>query len=105
MNKDKNFQVEAGLEGTDITIAAKKCYDILDRLSQSHPEVSAIIIVTNGKQGSDTLIGDTEVLATEFMQVANKHSAFMEVLIKIIKAISWNARSRSGNFFKHKPDA
>ena len=43
-----------------------------------------MILGTNRKQGTDTLIGDAKAIAKEFIEIASSNDNFTEVLSEIL---------------------
>lgn len=82
------YIIEEGIELTDVSQVGQLIHAIISKAQVKNPEINAMIMITDGKVGADTLMGEPEVLSKEFLQVAGKNKSFSDVIVDIIREIS-----------------
>ena len=94
------YIIEEGIELTDVSKVGQLVHAIISKAQAKNPEINAMIMITDGKVGADTLMGEPEVLSKEFLQVAAKNKSFCDVIVDIIREISANqVRIHGGRSF------
>ena len=81
---EKQTIIASGLENTSITQFSNSIHDQIEEYVSKHPGTSFMILGTNRKQGTDSIIGDTKAIAKEFIEIASSNDNFTEVLGEIL---------------------
>lgn len=76
--------ISSGLENTSLTQFASSIHDQIEEYVAKHPGTSFMILGTNKKQGTDTLVGDSKAIAKEFISIASNNDNFTEMLSEIL---------------------
>ena len=76
--------IASGLENTSITQFSNSIHDQIEEYVSKYPGTSFMILGTNRKQGTDSLIGDAKAIAKEFIEIAGSNDNFTEVLSEIL---------------------
>lgn len=83
--EEKTSIIADGLENTSLTQFSNSIHDQIEEYVSKHPDTSFMILGTNRKQGTDSIIGDAEVIAKEFIEIASSNdNYFTEVLSEIL---------------------
>lgn len=80
----KQTIIVSGLENTSLTQFSNSIHDQIEEYVSKHPGTSFMILGTNRKQGTDSVIGDTKAIAKEFIEIASSNDNFTEVLGEIL---------------------
>ena len=81
---EKQTIIASELENTSLTQFSNSIHDQIEEYVSKHPGTSFMILGTNRKQGTDSIIGDTKVIAKEFIEIASSNDNFTEVLSEIL---------------------
>ena len=81
---EKQTIIASGLENTSRTEFSNSIHDQIEEYVSKHPGTSFMILGTNRKQGTDSLIGDAKAIAKEFIEIAASNDNFTEVLGEIL---------------------
>lgn len=81
---EKQTIIASGLESTSLTQFSNSIHDQIEEYVSKHPGTSFMILGTNKKQGTDSLIGDAKAIAKEFIGIASSNDNFTEVLSEIL---------------------
>ena len=65
---EKQTIIASGLENTSLTQFSNSIYDQIEEYVSKHPGTSFMILGTNRKQGTDSIIGDAKAIAKEFIE-------------------------------------
>lgn len=82
--EEKQTIIASGLESVSLTQFSNSIHDQIEEYVSKHPGTSFMILGTNKKQGTDSLIGDAKVIAKEFIEIASSNDNFTEVLSEIL---------------------
>ena len=82
--EEKQTIIASGLENTSLTQFSNSIHDQIEEYVLKHPGTSFMILGTNRKQGTDSIIGDAKLIAKEFVEIASSNDNFTEVLSKIL---------------------
>lgn len=80
----KQTIIVSGLENTSLTQFSNSIHDQIEEYVSKHPGTSFMILGTNRKQGTDSIIGDTKAITKEFIEIASSNGNFTEVLGEIL---------------------
>lgn len=80
----KQTIIVSGLENTSLTQFSNSIRGQIEEYVSKHPGTSFMILGTNRKQGTDSIIGDTKAIAKEFIEIASSNDNFTEVLGEIL---------------------
>lgn len=80
----KQTIIVSGLENTSLTQFSNSIHDQIEEYVSKHPGTSFMILGTNRKHGTDSIIGDTKAIAKEFIEIASSNDNFTEVLGEIL---------------------
>lgn len=80
----KQTIIASGLENTSIMQFSNSIHDQIEEYVSKHPGTSFMILETNRRQGTDSLIGDAKAIAKEFIEIASSNDNFTEVLSEIL---------------------
>lgn len=83
MNKKESI-IARGLQSTSLTEFSNHIHDEIEEYVKHHPGTSFMILGTNKKQGTDSLIGDAKAVAKEFIEIAANNEQFTEVLSEVL---------------------
>lgn len=81
---EKQTIIASGLENTSLTQFSNSIHDQIEEYVSKHPGTSFMILGTNRKQGTDSIIGDAKAIAKEFIEIASSNDNFTEVLSEIL---------------------
>lgn len=82
--EEKTSIIASGLENTSLTQFSNSIHDQIEEYISKHPGTSFMILGTNRKQGTDSIIGDAKAIAKEFIEIAANNEQFTEVLSEIL---------------------
>ena len=82
--EEKQTIIASGLENTSLTQFSNSIHDQIEEYVSKHPGTSFMILGTNRKQGTDSIIGDAKLIAKEFVEIASSNDNFTEVLSEIL---------------------
>lgn len=82
--EEKQTIIASGLENTSLTQFSNSIHDQIEEYVLKHPGTSFMILGTNRKQGTDSIIGDAKLIAKEFVEIASSNDNFTEVLSEIL---------------------
>ena len=83
--EEKQTIIASGLESASLTQFSNSIHDQIEEYVSKHPDTSFMILGTNKKQGTDSLIGDAKAIAKEFIKIASSNDNFTEVLSEILE--------------------
>lgn len=86
--KEKETIIARGLENTELTNFSNHIHDEIEGYVKKHPGTSFMVLGTNKKQGTDTLIGDSKAIAKELIEIASVNDNFTEVLGEVLDIIN-----------------
>lgn len=81
---EKQTIIASGLENASLTKFSNSIHDQIEEYVSKHPGTSFMILGTNRKQGTDSLIGDAKAIAKEFIEIASNNDNFTAVLSEIL---------------------
>lgn len=81
---EKQTIIASELENTSLTQFSNSIHNQIEEYVSKHPGTSFMILGTNRKQGTDSLIGDAKAIAKEFLEIASSNDNFTEVLSEIL---------------------
>lgn len=81
---EKQTIIASGLENTSLTQFSNSIHDQIEEYVSKHKNTHFMIIGTDRKQGTDSLIGDAKAIAKEFIEIAASNEKFTEVLSEIL---------------------
>ena len=82
--EEKTSIIAGGLENTSLTQFSDSIHKQIEKYVSKHPGTSFMILGTNRKQGTDSIIGDAKAIAKEFIEIASSNDNFTEVLDEIL---------------------
>ena len=82
--EEKTSIIAGCLENTSLTQFSDSIHNQIEKYVSKHPGTSFMILGTNRKQGTDSIIGDAKAIAKEFIEIASSNDNFTEVLGEIL---------------------
>lgn len=84
---EKEELIEKGRENDELTKFSYGIYQQIDEFRKEHPKTNVLVLMSDGVGGADFLIGESSKIARDFMEAANRHKGFLEVMANVLKAL------------------